>query len=130
MPRIRSLHPNLTREEAIERFSRGAAVAARNAIFGELQSVSEFYIPYRFFQVSAGSGEPPEQRIFGVDAVTGRLNPYEFTDLPGPEDIVYIETRHCPPVLIDEPRARELLLKKAPRPGGWFGGREAKLSAE
>ena len=52
MARIRSLKPNVTRDEAIEQFSRDRVLGPlQSAAFGPLRSVAEFYIPFHLFQV-------------------------------------------------------------------------------
>ena len=128
MPRIRTLRPNVTREEATREFARGLGTALRNTLFGPVETVVEFYIPFRFFQVIASRGRQRKQMICGVDAVTGNLDPYQFQDLPGPEDVCYVETRNAPLVLLDEERARELLLRGLRRATSPMRGSE--ISAE
>ena len=49
MARIRSLRPNVTREEAMEQFSSGVLDFLRETAFGPLRSVAEFYIPFQLF---------------------------------------------------------------------------------
>ncbi len=83
MARIRSLRPNVTREEATEHFSSGLFDFLRETTFGPLHSVADFYIPFRLFQVEILNGGKRDQRIFGLDAVNGSLDLYHFEQLPG-----------------------------------------------
>ena len=119
----------MTREEADLELQRGMGTALRKAVFGPLEPLVDFYIPFHFFQVSAERAGHIEARVFGADAVTGKLDPYEFESLPGAEDTVYVETRHCPPVLLDEARAQELLRGKLRRVSSPIRAREIALQA-
>ena len=56
MARIRSLRPNVTREEASEQFSSGMFDFLRETTFGPLRSVADFYIPFRLFQIEILNG--------------------------------------------------------------------------
>ena len=47
MARIRSLRPNVTREEATAHFSSGMLDFLRETTFGPLRSVADFYIPFQ-----------------------------------------------------------------------------------
>jgi len=118
VPRIRTLRPYIAREEALRDFSRGRIAGVRSAVFGQVQQVVDFYIPYRFFQMTGGANRQPRGSILGVDAVTGKLDLYQFESLPGPDDIDYVETRNCVPPLLDETSARELLRQKSRRTSG------------
>lgn len=112
MPHIRTLVPVVSREQALEQFSRrmpGASLL--KMIYGPVHTVSDFYIPFQFFRVSSGDSES----LLGIDTVTGKLDLYEFEDLPEADDVQYIESRNCPEVLLDEPRARELLIRQVKR---------------
>ena len=64
MVRIRSLRPNVTRDQAILQFSStGIPRLFRNAAFGRLRSVAELYLPFRLFQVQiVNRGARQEQR--------------------------------------------------------------------
>jgi hypothetical protein len=133
MARIRSLRPNVTRDAAVEELSRGALGLLQMAVFGRLRSVAEFYIPFQLFRVEIVNRGKRDQRIFGVDAVTGSLELYHFEQLPGERDVVYCESGNCAEVLLDESQARELLLTKVRRlvfSAGFFRIRDLSISAE
>ena len=134
MPRIRTLLPNVTHEQAVEELSSATPVGlVRNVVFGRLRSVAAFYIPFRFFQVEIINRGIRHKRLFGIDAVTGTLDLYEFEDLPGPEEVQYIETRNCPDVLLDDARASELVINKVRRllfTTGFFRIRDLHITSE
>jgi hypothetical protein len=134
MARIRSLKPNVTREQAIAEFSPGGALdLLREAVFGPLRSVAEFYIPFRLFQLEIVNRGKRDQRILGLDAVNGSLDLYYFDQLPGLREVIYLETRNCVPALCDDARAKELVVAKARRvlfSSGFFQLRDLRISAE
>jgi hypothetical protein len=134
MPRIRSLRPNVTRDEAIEQFSsRGPLELLRQVAFGPVRSVAEFFIPFRLFQVEILNSGKRDQRVLGLDAVTGTLDLYHFEQLPGSGDVVVVETRNCPLGLLDDARAMELVIAKVRRvlfTTGFFRMRNLEISAQ
>src|SRR5438094_8634128 len=112
MPRIRSLRPNVSRDAAVEEFSSGAFNSMRALVFGPLRSVADFYIPFQLFQVEISNRGKIDQRVFGLDAVSGSLDRYDFEQWPGPAEVVLLETRNCLPAEPDAHRSREMLLGK------------------
>jgi hypothetical protein len=133
MARIRSLRPNVSREEAIEGFSSGLGARLRETLFGPLRSVAEFYIPFQLFQVEIVNRGKREQRIFGLDAVNGSLDLYHFEQLPGPREVIHLETRNCVQALLDDVHARKLVVAKVRRlvfSAGFFRVRDLRVSAE
>lgn len=134
MARIRSLKPNVTQEEAAEQFSAAGPVGLlRQAAFGPLRSVAEFYIPFRLFQVEILNGGKRDRRILGLDAVNGSLDVYHFDQLPGPDELIYIESRNCPQALLDDAQARELVTAKVQRmlfTTGFFRIKDLHISTE
>ena len=87
--------------------SGGAVELLRQVAFGPVRSVGEFFIPFRLFQVEIFNGGKRDQRVLGLDAVTGSLDLYHFEQLPGPAEVVVVETRNCPLGLLDDARAME-----------------------
>ena len=134
MARIRSLKPNVTRAQAIAEFSPGGALdLLREAWFGPLRSVAEFYIPFQLFQVEIVNRGQREQRILGLDAVNGSLDLYYFDQLPGLGEVICLETRNCVPALRADARAQELVIAKTRRvlfSRGFFRLRDLRISAE
>jgi len=134
MPRIRSLKPNVSRDEAVAQFCPGGLLdVLRNAALGPLRSVADFYIPFRLYQVEIQNGNSRSQAVFGLDAVNGSLDLYQFPQLPGSDAVICRETRNCPPVLLDEGAAMDLLVAKVRRlvySRGFFRIRDLQISAE
>ena len=107
------MQANVTRDEAMAQFaSPGFGTAFRNTLYGPLRSVADFYIPFLLFRLEIQNRSQSETRIYGIDAINGSLDPYQFEDLPGASDIVYFETRNCAKPLLDEADAKELLTSK------------------
>src|SRR6266576_1755460 len=116
MTRIRSLKPNVTRDEAIRQFSpRGPSALFRNAAFGRLRSVAEFYIPFHLFRVQIVNRGIPEERLVALDAVNGTLDLYQFNDLPAEAETVPVETRNCPAAELPDALAIEFVVAKLRR---------------
>ena len=134
MPRIRSLRANVTREEATEQFTtKGFGTSLRNIVHGPLRSIADFYIPFLLFQVEVRNRGRTEQRIYGLDAINGSLDPYQFEELPGPFDIVYLETRNCAKPLLDEAEAKTLVIAKVRKhlySTGFFRMSNLQITAE
>jgi hypothetical protein len=132
--RIRSLRPNVGRDEAIDQFSStGPVELLRQVAFGPVRSVAEFFIPFQLFQVEILNSGKRDQRVLGLDAVTGSLDLYHFEQLPGPGEVVFVEPRHCPLPMMEEDKARELILAKVRRvlfTTGFFRMRNLQLSAQ
>ena len=134
MPRIRSLKPNVTREEAMEQFSPGGlADSARGFIFGPIRSVADVYIPFRLFQVEIVNGGKREQQFLGLEAIAGILDLYHFEHVPLASDVIVLDSRNCPPARLDDTQATELLIAKFRRvlfSRGFFRLRALQLAAE
>jgi len=97
MTRIRSLKPNVTREQAIRQFtSRGPTALFRNAAFGRLRSVADLYIPFRLFRVQITNRGSTEERLVALDAVSGTLDLYQFDHPPTDAETIWLETRNHP----------------------------------
>jgi hypothetical protein len=133
MARIRSLRPNVSRDEAAEYFSSGLADVLRTTVSGPLKSVADFYIPFRLFQVEILNGDKRDERVFGLDAVNGSLDLYHFEQLPEEREVIYLETRNCSEPLLDEAEANKIVISKVQRllfSTGFFRVRNLKISAE
>src|ERR1035441_5727166 len=68
---IRSLKPNVSREEALRHFTGGARGVAAGILQGRARSMAELYIPYRLYRVNVRNGGREESRIYALDAVEG-----------------------------------------------------------
>ena len=126
--------PNVTRDEAIAQFSPGGPTdLIRTAAFGPVRSVAEFYIPFRLFEVDILNRGRHDMRVLALDAVNGSLDLYHFEQLPAPNDVVYLETRNSPPPVLEDARARELMISKVQRmlfSKGFFRMRDLHIYAE
>ncbi|MGH9503443.1 MAG: hypothetical protein ACRD20_11395 [Terriglobales bacterium] len=133
MASIRSLRPNVTREEAMEQFSSGMLDFLRQAAVGPLRSVAEFYIPFRLFQTEILNGGKRDLKVFGLDAVNGSLDLYHFEQLPGERELIHLETRNCSEALLGEGEAKKIVIAKVQRllfSTGFFRLRDLHISAE
>jgi hypothetical protein len=133
MARIRSLRPNVSREEAEEQFSSGLFDILQTTISGPLKSVADFYIPFQIFHVEIRNGDKRDERLFGLDAVNGSLDLYHFEQLPGERDVIYLESRNCSEPLLDEAEAKKLVAGKVQRllfSTGFFRVRSLTISVD
>jgi hypothetical protein len=133
MARIRSLRPNVTREEATEHFSSGMFDFLRESTFGPLRSVADFYIPFHLFQVEILNSGKRQLRIFGLDAVDGSLDLFTFEQLPNEREVFYLETRNYSEPILGEGEAKNLLTGKVQRllfSRGFFRMRSLQINAE
>ncbi len=104
----------------------------RDRVFGRLQSVAEFYVPFRLFQVEISNQGVSQQRIFALDVVAGSLDLYEFQTLPEARDIDYVTTRNYAEAILSEEQAAEILIVKVQRIlylRGFFRLRNLRISA-
>jgi hypothetical protein len=116
MTRIRTLKPNVTREQAVEQFSAsGVSRLFRNRFFGPLRSVAEFYVPFRLFRARIVNGGATDENLVALDAVTGTLDLFKFDHVPYESETLHIETRNCAAPGLGNERATELLVAKLRR---------------
>ena len=130
MPRIRSLRPNVNRDEAQEYFSPGGvADGLRNTFFGPLRSVAELYIPFRLFRVEIENRSARQTEFFGVECVTGSMDLFRFDELP---ETMVVETRNVVDPGLDEAQAAEVAISRVRRmlySRGFFRMRGLQLAA-
>jgi hypothetical protein len=133
MTRIRSLKPNVTREQAVAQFaSTGFSRIIRNGFFGPLRSVAEFYVPFRLFRTRIVNRGVTDEKLVALDAVNGTLDLFRFDHLPGESETVNVETRNCAPAELENSLAIELLIAKLRRVlyrGGFFRVRDLSVTA-
>lgn len=133
MPRIRTLRPNVTREEAIEQLSGGVVGTLRSLLQGPIRSVADFYIPFILFQVTITNAGKSETQILGLDSVSGSLDLYYFEKLPDSSQLISTDTRNCPQPQLDPERGREIVGEKVRRllfQTGFFRMRGLRIHAE
>jgi hypothetical protein len=133
MARIRILRPNVSQQEAVELLAPpGPSGYLRDKIFGRLQSVAEFYVPFRLFQVEISNRGISQRRIFALDVIAGSLDLYEFETLPEGHDIDYVATRNYAEATLSDEQATEILIAKVQRIlylRGFFRLRNLRISA-
>jgi hypothetical protein len=113
MPRIRSLRPNVNREDALAYFSsRGPLESLRNTFFGPLRSVADLYIPFRLFRVEITNRGVMQTEFFGLESVLGTMDLFRFEELP---ETIVIETRNAVEPRLDEAQAAALVISKVRR---------------
>ena len=131
---IRSLRANVTREEAIRTFTApGAAAMYWKLRSGSLQRIADAYIPFRIYRVRYPMGGALHTHLFGLDAVDGSLDLFEFATPPGEAETVAVVTRNRPAATLPELRGEALLRDKVLRvifQQGFFKLRKVKLEME
>ena len=111
---IRSLRPNLSREQALARL-RPAGFLGRWLCRGPLRSVAEVYIPFRLYQVEIKNAGKCDLRLLALDSVQGTLDLYGFDHVPEAHEFIEVETRNQPQPDVDAHRACELVVEKVHR---------------
>ena len=133
MPVIRSVKPNVTRDEAVRQFcGRGSSAIWRNLFLGRLCSVAELYVPFRLFRVRVTDRGGTAERIIALDAVTGTLDLFQFDHIPNNSETISVETRNCPPVALTDFALTERVIAKLRRvlySRGFFKIRDLELLA-
>jgi hypothetical protein len=134
MKSIRSLRPNVTREEAIRAFTApGPASFLWKLRSGPLQRIADAYIPFNLYRVRYHMGGAPHSHLFALDAVDGSLDLFEFSAPPGDAETVSVSTRNHPAARLSPASAEELVREKVLRlifQQGFFKVRAVKLEIE
>lgn len=113
---IRSLKPNVTRDDAIAAFTAsGPASWYWKLRSGSLQSIADAYVPFRVYRVRYHMGGAPRSHYFALDAVDGSLDLFEFSAPPGEAETVAVSSRNHPPPVLSQDRSDELLRDKVLR---------------
>ena len=134
--RIRTLKPNVTREDAIRYFTGGVANRAMELIRGPVRSLAELYIPFRLFEVKIFSAGREQNQTLALDAVRGVLDLYQFPAADAEQEFLWLETRNVLPVVADESQSEEQLkhrliekLRRMIYTRGFFRVRDLKIEA-
>lgn len=93
----------------------------------------DFYIPYHLLQVKLSNSRANTDSLFAMDAVTGRLDPYQFEQPPALEHLLLIETPYVAPTRLDGEQALALLRERLMRMvflKGFFRVSKIQLSGE
>lgn len=131
MSAIRSLKTNVSRTEAEQHFTGGTFSLAR-MFRGPVRSIADLYIPFRLFQVKVVTGGREQGHIFGLDAVRGILDLYEFSAAPGEGEITFLESRNVLPATLNGDEAKNEVLAKVRRlvfSRGFFRLRDVRFEA-
>src|SRR5260370_18015550 len=131
---IRSLRPNVTREEAIQAFTAtGISSVYWKLRSGSLQNIGDAYIPFRIYKVRQSAGGGRHTHHFALDAVDGSLDLFEFAKPPGDTETITVASRnHLPPALT-EALSENLLRDKVLRlifQRGFFKVRNVQLETK
>jgi len=105
----------------------------RAGLYGPLQSVADFFVPFRLFQVEIFNNGRSQFKIFGLDAVSGLLDLYGFDQLPGDNEVICLESRNRAPVALSDEHGKDIVVAKVRRvlfTTGFFRIRNLRLSAE
>jgi hypothetical protein len=109
---IASHTPNVSLERATAMFLG----SFRELRYGRLRVVIDFHLPYYLFLVRMVNSRKSIDSLYGVDAITGRLDPYQFENPVTAENCREIETLYslppqiAPPVAFDRLEERILRL--------------------
>jgi hypothetical protein len=129
---IRSLKPNVTREEAIRYFTAGVANRAASLLRGPVRSLADLYIPFRCFQVKIRSAGRQQEQSFALDAVRGVLDLYRLPPLSDHEQVITLQSRNVLPTMVDPSQSAALLIEKVRRmvfARGFFRVRDLNIEA-
>jgi hypothetical protein len=125
---IRTLKPNVTREEALRAFSAAGFPALYWRVrSGPLRRIAEVYVQYFLFHVKHGNAPP---RLFAMDAVDGSLDLFEFPRIPDDRELLTCGGRNRLKAALSKEHAAELLHEKALRvifQQGFFKLRDPRL---
>jgi hypothetical protein len=102
---ITSIKPNITRAQAIAKFC-GRFNELRH---GRLRIVGDFYIPYRFFQLTWSDGRSSNNTFLAADAVTGKLDPIHFDQPPEERTLISPDTTMVAEERVSEEEAYRLV---------------------
>jgi len=112
---ILTLKPNVSREEALCKFSAGASARLWNLSNGALQRIADAYVPFWGYRVEYDMAGALHSRFLALDAVTGELDLFTFPSAPQGDQLLPVQTRNYLPATLPPERAQELLREKALR---------------
>jgi hypothetical protein len=102
---IRSLQSVVEREQALSKFSH-------RWMSGKLLGVADIYIPYRLYKMNLEDRRVRTTRLLAIDAVSGNLDPFEFSETPLQNRYTDMETRNFLPAQLSEPETHAAALAK------------------
>lgn len=133
MQTIRSLNPNVSREQAIQLFeARGLTRHLRSLRRGRLRSVALVHVPFRLFAVEIANRGTVDLAWLAQDAATGSFDPYKF-DGPIDDQTSLITTRNYISLSFSCDEVMEKLKNKVRRTvfgRGFFRVRQLEIKAK
>jgi hypothetical protein len=108
---ITAVKPDITREQAVAKF-RGGLSQLRH---GRLRIAADFYIPYRFFQITCDNGRRKTDTILAADAVTGKFDLIQFNQLPEEGEKMSVDTQMIADERVSEEEAYRLVRERMKR---------------
>jgi hypothetical protein len=131
---IRTLRPNVTREQAIAQLrARGATRLLRNLTSGPLRSVAELYVPFRLYRARISNRGRVDESLVAIDSVAGTLDLFRFDHVPESNETISLETRNHLSAHLQEAMARERMVAKLRRVAyqrGFFRLHDLSIHAE
>lgn len=131
---IKSLKSSVNREQASRLLSSsGMTGVLRRWLTGDLALLADIYIPYRLYKIACEDAKLQSARCYAIDALSGTLDPYQFSEIPVQSEFVGIETQNFMSPSLDEGRTRELAIEKARRvifSRGFFRLAHPRITAE
>jgi hypothetical protein len=128
---IQTLRPNVTREEALLKFSGAGPSAVYWRIRrGPLQRIADVYVPYWLYRVRYNIGRAAHSTLFAMDAVNGSLDLFTFPRVPDQGDLATVQTRNRIAPSLQRSFAEAALRQKVLRvifQQGFFKIRDLKL---
>ncbi|HZF39590.1 MAG TPA: hypothetical protein VE715_12250 [Blastocatellia bacterium] len=108
---IISIKSNISRERAVAKFCE----RFNELRYGRLRIVADFYIPYRFFQMSRRDGRSSTSAFLAADAVTGKLDMIQFNRLPEKGRRMTVDTAMVAEERVNEEEAYRLIRESMTR---------------
>ncbi len=105
---ITSYKPNVTAARANAMFRD----SFRELRYGRLRVVIDFHLPYYLFMVRVINGRNSIDSLYGIDAITGRLDLYQFGNKWTAEKCREVDTSYSLPPQIDPQLAFDRLQEK------------------
>lgn len=131
---IRTLRPNVTRDEALRTFTAaGPGSLLWKLRRGPLQRIAEAYLPFHLYRVQYHVGSASHSHVFALDAVDGSLDLFEFSAAPGDAETILVSSRNHPEAQLPSDKAKELIREKVLRlifQQGFFKVRAVQLEIE
>lgn len=131
---IRTLRPNVSCAGALDCFRPpGMTGWLREQMGGPLRRVAAAYVPFLLYRVEVEISGRTGSRWFALDAFQGILDLYSFARIPDESEFVRTETRNALPVLLEESRAREIVVERVRQivyRSGFFRLHNLKIATE